>query len=206
VALFLRNQREAMPALLGAQAAGGFAALLNPELRGPLLERSLQRCQARVLVVRADLLPRLRELDSLSLVQLILVCEGAGEHGVSGEIHGIPLVAFDPWVAGAPPDPPARLPLPSDVAALVFTSGTSGGSKAALWSHHYLYLSSACTADSLGHGADDVLSTPLQMCHIAGLQVFANSALHVRAPWRGIAPRRQPRSIRSCSSHSLVGQ
>jgi crotonobetaine/carnitine-CoA ligase len=31
----------------------------------------------------------------------------------------------------------------------------------------------------LGHTPDDVLSTPLQMCHIAGLQVFAGSALHV---------------------------
>src|SRR6202041_120561 len=51
-------------------------------------------------------------------------------------------------------------------------------SKAAMWSHHYLYLSSATVADSLGHTPADVLSTPLQMCHIAGLQVFANSALH----------------------------
>ncbi len=180
VALFLRNQREVMPALLGAQAAGGFAALLNPELRGPLLERSLQRCKAKVAVVRDDLLPRLRELDSLAEVRLILVCGSkSSDDGARGEIRGIPLVAFDPWVAAASADPPARLPLPSDVAALVFTSGTSGGSKAAVWSHHYLYLSSASSADSLGHVPEDVLSTPLQMCHIAGLQVFANSALHV---------------------------
>jgi crotonobetaine/carnitine-CoA ligase len=48
-----------------------------------------------------------------------------------------------------------------------------------MWSHHYLYLASAGVSDALEHTPDDVLSTPLQMCHTAGLQNFANSALQV---------------------------
>jgi crotonobetaine/carnitine-CoA ligase len=176
VALLLRNQLEFMPAFLGAQAAGGFAAPLNPELRGPLLETLLGRCEAEILVVRSDLIPVLRDLPSLSAAQLVLVC---GEVPPESHLHGVPVRAFDMWCEQHAATRPASLPEPPELAALVFTSGTSGGSKAAMWSHHYLYLSSAIVSDSLGHGPDDVLSTPLQMCHIAGLQVFAFSALQV---------------------------
>jgi carnitine-CoA ligase len=175
VALFLRNQVEFMPVFLGAQLAGGVAVPLNPELRGPLLQRMLAKCRARVLVARADLLDRLAELDGLAEVELVVVC---GD-GVPVTIGGVPVVALDAWLAGGRRLEPDRLPTPSATAALVFTSGTSGGSKAAVWSHHYLHLSSACVSDALGHGPDDVLSTALQMCHIAGLQNFANSALQV---------------------------
>ena len=175
VALLLRNQREFMPAFLGAQAAGGFAAPLNPELRGPLLETLLIRCEAQILVVRGDLVPALRDAPSLGDVELVLVC---GEAEPGPPVHGVPVQEFGAWCDQFPATVPASRPAPSDLAALVFTSGTSGGSKAAMWSHHYLYLSSATVADSLGHTPADVLSTPLQMCHIAGLQVFAFSALH----------------------------
>jgi crotonobetaine/carnitine-CoA ligase len=179
VALFLRNQHEFMPAFLGAQAAGGVAVPLNPELQGPLLERMLRKSRARVLVARADLLERLAALDGPAGLELVIACGGA-EDDLPATIHGIPVIAFDTWTAahtGAVA--PGVLPAPSDVAALVFTSGTSGGSKAAVWSHHYLYLSSACVSDALEHTPEDVLGTSLQMCHIAGLQNFANSALHV---------------------------
>jgi crotonobetaine/carnitine-CoA ligase len=175
-ALLLRNQREFMPAFLGAQAAGGVAAPLNPELRGPLLETVLGRCRAQVLVVRADLLDVLAAAPSLADVRLVLVC---GDADGRAAVHGVAVVPFEEWCADRPSDPPAALPAPSDLAALVFTSGTSGGSKAAMWPHHYLYLSSATVSDALGHAPGDVLSTPLQMCHIAGLQVFAGSALQV---------------------------
>jgi crotonobetaine/carnitine-CoA ligase len=177
VALLLRNQREFMPAFLGAQSAGGMAIPLNPELQGPLLERMLITCRATVLVIRSEFLERIEALDGIADVELILVCGDAPSAGQM--LHGVPVIAFDPWLAAADPVTPPSTPRPWDVGALVFTSGTSGGSKAAVWSHHYLYLSAAVVAETLGHEVDDVLSTPLQMCHIAGLQVFANAALQV---------------------------
>lgn len=175
VALLLRNQVEFMPLFLGALSMGGVAAPMNPELRGRLLSLLLQRCDPQVLAVRADLFDRLLELPDLGGIGLVVVC-GGGE--VPEQVHGVRVVRFEDLMA-APADPPTIAPSPSDLAVLMFTSGTSGGSKAAMWPHEYLYLASAAAADSLGHTPDDVLSTPLQMCHIAGLQVFANSALHV---------------------------
>jgi carnitine-CoA ligase len=177
VALLLRNQREFIPTFLGAQLAGGFPVPLNPDLQGPLLARLLERCEAKVLVVPTALLERLRSLPSLAGVELVLVCGASSE-----DLPRLPNVRtepFDEWLAAAEPQGPARLPDPWDIGALVFTSGTSGGSKAAVWTHEYLYLTSAFTAEQLGHTDTDVLSTSLQMCHIAGLQVFACSALQV---------------------------
>jgi crotonobetaine/carnitine-CoA ligase len=176
VALLLRNQREFMPLFLGALASGGVAAPMNPELRGRLLALLLQRCDPQVVAIRTDMIARLEELPTLDGVRLVVAC-GAGP--VPSEVHGVPVVELGSLTADRPADPPSALPRPSDLAVLMFTSGTSGGSKAAMWPHHYLYLASAAASDTLGHTPDDVLSTPLQMCHIAGLQVFANSALHV---------------------------
>jgi crotonobetaine/carnitine-CoA ligase len=177
VALLLRNQREFAPLFVGTLAAGGVVAPMNPELRGPLLATLLGRVDPHVLALRTDLLPRLDALPDLGGIELVVAC-GAGE--ILQQIHGVPVVALDDWMAGAG-EPPDVTPLPSDLAVLMFTSGTSGGSKAAMWSHHYLYLASACAADDLGHTPEDVLSTPLPLCHIAGLQVFANAALQAGA-------------------------
>ena len=174
VALLLRNQRAFLPAFLGAQYARGAAVPLNPELRGPLLQRALAVSDAAVLVVRAEFLERLAALDGLAAVRLVLVC-GADVDG--GDVHGVPVRDYEAWLAESRPATREAFPDPWDVAALVFTSGTSGGSKAAVWTHHYMHLTSACMTDTMGHTEDDVLSTPLQMCHIAGLQAFAFSAL-----------------------------
>lgn len=180
VALLLRNQREFLPAFLGAQYASGVAVPLNPELQGPLLERALAISGATVLVVRAEFLERLAALDGLAGVRLVLACgtgTGTGAGAGDGEVHGVPIRDYEGWFGESRPAAPGALPDPWEVGALVFTSGTSGGSKAAIWTHHYMHLTSACMTDTMGHTADDVLSTPLQMCHIAGLQAFAFSAL-----------------------------
>jgi crotonobetaine/carnitine-CoA ligase len=176
VALLLRNQIEFMPAFLGAMAAGGIAIPLNPELRGPLLHRLLAQSEATILVVRADLVEQLRNLDSLAGIRLVVV---AGAEERPEPIHGVEAVLIEDWLASRPSDPPAQLPSSDQVGSLIFTSGTTGGSKGVVCSHHYLYLFSSGAADSLGHTAEDVLTTPLQLCHVAGLHVIANSALHV---------------------------
>jgi len=179
VALLMRNHEQFLPVFLGAQYAAGVAVPLNPELQGPLLARMLAVCRATVLVVHADLAERLVTLESLSDVRLVLVC-GTGSEALPS-LPGVMVARLAEWLAGAEPREPRKLPRPWDVGALVFTSGTSGGSKAAVWTHQYMHLTSACMCDTMQHTEHDVLSTPLQMCHIAGLQVFAFAALQLGA-------------------------
>ena len=173
VALFLRNQIEFMPAFLGAQAAGGLSVPLNAELKGPLLETMLSRAGAQVLIVRAELLQVLEALPGLGSVELVLLC---GTEDGPQVLHGVPVQRFDAFLPDRSRE--RRLPRTTDIGALMFTSGTSGGSKAAVCTNHYLYWFPACVADALELTDDDVLSTPLQICHVAALHNFANAALH----------------------------
>jgi len=177
VALFLRNQREFMPCFYGPMAAGGVTIPLNADARGPLLEYVIDKSDARILVARADLLDRLEDLPSLGKVELVVAVGGASEDRPP-RIGRVPVVALEEWLDGRPETPPLDPPAHDDVALIQFTSGTTGRSKGAVYPHQFLYLYSAMVADSLGRTADDVLSTPLPLYHVAALHIIANPALH----------------------------
>jgi len=175
VALLMRNRLEFMPVLLGAQAGGAVPVPLNPELRAGMLATLLRRCDARAVFVERDLLARIADLDDLGGVELVVVC--GDESSLPGSVNGVAVHGYSSWRGTEQLDLDAAAPDASAVAMMMFTSGTSGGSKAAVWTHHYLYLAASCVADALEFGPDEVLTTPLQMCHIAGLQVFAGASL-----------------------------
>jgi carnitine-CoA ligase len=178
IALLLRNQIEFMPALLGAMAAGAASVPLNADSRGPLLELVLARSDARAVIARTDLLERLVELDSLGEVRLVVAC---GKGDLPAAIHGAPVVGWDDWLAAQPETAARELPHSREVALIQFTSGTTGRSKGVVYPHHFLYLYSSLECDSLGHAADDVLTTPLPLYHAGALHIVACSALHAGA-------------------------
>lgn len=176
VALFLRNHVRFMEIFYGAMYHHGVAVPLNPELRGSLLRAVLARSDARVVVAGAATLDRLRELDDLGSVELVLAVDPTELTHVAS----VPVADFATWVSGhRPADPaPAELPAPEQTAAILFTSGTTGGSKGVMCPHKYLYLFSGCFADSVGLTSEDVVTTPLQLCHVAALGAISNAALH----------------------------
>jgi crotonobetaine/carnitine-CoA ligase len=176
VALLLRNQVEFIPTFLGAMAAGGAAVPLNSEARGPLLEFVIEKSDAAAIVVRADLLERLLELESLGEVRLVVAC---GEGELPDSVHGVPLVRWEDWLAGAPVSQARELPAGWDTALIMFTSGTTGQSKGVVYPHQFLYFYSSLECDSLGHSSEDVLTTPLPLCHAAALNIVTFSALQV---------------------------
>jgi carnitine-CoA ligase len=176
VAVFARNERDYLPALLGAMKAGGAAVPLNPELRGPLLQSQLERSRARVTVCAAALLPRLQELSDLGSVERIVVTNG--DSTTPSVVNGVPVVGFHAWAGEHTSESLDEQPTNLDTALILFTSGTTGISKGVMISHEYLYLYSAAVADSLGRREDDVLMTPLPLCHVAALCFIALNALH----------------------------
>ncbi len=176
VALLLANQVEYLPALLGAGAAGGRAVPLNADARGPLLEYAIQKSEAKVIVVRGDLMDRLAELESLGEVRAIVAC--GEQSGLPDSLHGVPVLLWEQWISGRASTPPGKMPAGWDECLIAFTSGTTGRSKGVVYPHQYLYLYSGLVTDSLGHTPEDVLTTALPLCHMAGLSIVACSALH----------------------------
>ncbi len=175
VGMLLRNQPEFMPTLLGAMLSGGVAVPLNADARGPLLQDMIESADVRILVVRSDLVEWVDRVESLDGVEQVVVVGDA----VPSAVCGVPAVAWDTWLEGTDPRPPATLPTWTDLAMIMFTSGTTGRAKGAMYSHHFFYLYAATVADSLERTPDDVLTSPMPLYHSAALHLIANSALMV---------------------------
>lgn len=183
VCLMLRNQSEFMPAFLGTMAAKGVTVPLNADARGPLLEYVIRKCNARVLIVRADLMVRLAELEGLGAVELVVSvgpCSDAqnDDSAEQGSLHGVPVVRWEEWLMDLPTSAPFDDHESADVALIQFTSGTTGPSKGVVYPHHFLYLYSAMIADRMKHGPEDVLFSSMPLYHVAALHLIANAALH----------------------------
>lgn len=176
VGVMLRNQGEFLPALLGPMAAAGVAVPLNPEARGPLLHHVVRSSHVQLIVAATDRLEVLADLEDLGAVQLV-VAVGAAED-LPATVHGAPVVPWTTWLDGQPTGPVGPFPPHHATALLQYTSGTTGHQKGAVYSHHFLHLFGALFADSQERTPDDVLLTPLPLCHVAALQLAALCALH----------------------------
>ncbi len=183
VGLLLRNEPSFMPVFYGAMAAEGVAVPLNADARGPLLEYVIEHSDVKVLVVRADLLERLESLTTLHAVEVVVVVgdgDGDGET-IPDRIHGAEVIAEETFLAGTSSEPSGFEPHASELCMLMYTSGTTGRAKGAMYPHHFLYLYSATVTDGLERTPDDVLTTPLPLYHSAALHLIANSVMHVGA-------------------------
>jgi carnitine-CoA ligase len=146
VASFLPNRPEALWAWFGTLAAGATYMPLNRAHRGEVLADMLRRSRARVLVTDAEGLAGLPDLAG-SPVEVVL----------------------SDWsqVRACEPAEPAA-PRPGDLAEVVYTSGTTGRSKAVELSHNQLCRGAGWVAWSLELRDDDVFHGWLPLFHLAG--------------------------------------
>jgi long-chain acyl-CoA synthetase len=82
------------------------------------------------------------------------------------------------WLVGASPDPVVRQRLPSDLAAICYTSGTTGRPKGAMQSHRAVLGAAVGTALMATRTADDRIVTALPLFHVYGSCVM-NAAMLV---------------------------
>jgi carnitine-CoA ligase len=145
VAGFLPNRPEALWAWLGTLTAGAVYIPLNRAHRGDLLADLIRRSGAGVLVTDA-----------------------AGESDLPALSDSQPRVvgAWEEIAALAPGAPAA--PRPGDLAEVMYTSGTTGRSKAVELSHSQLCRGAGWIAWSLEMTAADVFHAQLPLFHIAG--------------------------------------
>jgi acyl-CoA synthetase (AMP-forming)/AMP-acid ligase II len=157
VAVLLPNLPEFAVAYFGAMAAGAVAVPVNTRLAPPEVGYVLRDCAAAALVTTP---PRLQALGGEALPALR--CRVT----VRGESAGA--VPF-PAALEAPPRPAPVEVDPSDVATLLYTSGTTGFPKGAMISHANCLFNAASCRATLGYRREDVGLLSLPLFHVTGL-------------------------------------
>lgn len=162
---WLPNGRESLLAWFGAAVAGLTYTPLNTGYRGRILEECLNLIQTRVLVAHTGLLERLVGLELPHLERLVVVGDPARIPA------GLPAGISWDSVAGDRGAGPISLTEPVepwDDQMVMFTSGTTGASKA-VRRPHVLYLKMAeATFDNVGIGPGDRFLVCAPMFHGGG--------------------------------------
>jgi carnitine-CoA ligase len=160
---FLPNRPEVMWVWFGSMFAGSVYVSLNYQQRGPVLLDMLRRSGARLLVTDREGLELLPELGGTSIERILLAEDTSAKashhetpcHGWQ-EVDNVPGGLAQPdWEASNP-------------AQLLFTSGTTGRSKAVVLSHTQLIRGAGWAADAVELDETDVVHTWLPLFHIGG--------------------------------------
>lgn len=150
--VFMRNSLACVQTWFAANWLGASWVPVNTEWRGQTLHNALTLADPAVIVVDEDLEAHLRDGVGDDLSAPVLVASA-----------GDGLATLDEWMVETPVDP---VPQGSaDVAGMLYTSGTTGRSKACVLSHRYFVSQAAIAVRDFGLRDDDVLYCPFPLFH-----------------------------------------
>lgn len=153
VALFTATCPEWVYMWLGAARIGAVTAAVNVANKGEFLLHALRLSRAKVVITDAERHPRLQEIaDRVETLNRV--------HLVGDSLSEV--------LARVSTDTPQVRPSePDEVAALFFTSGTTGPSKAVATTWHYLFSAAAGVATAWELEAGDVVWSAMPLFHLS---------------------------------------
>jgi crotonobetaine/carnitine-CoA ligase len=172
IAVMCGNRIEFLETFLGAGWLGTSVVPVNTASMGPQIEYFLANSAAKLLVIEAGFLERLKTVDlgRTALRDVWVVGEGdASWESPAG-------VRVSNYPEGSEAVAPATVQ-PGDPLAILYTSGTTGPAKGVICPHAQYFWWGVNSAEVLGVGRDDVLCTTLPLFHINALNTFAQAAL-----------------------------
>lgn len=156
---WMPNAPEAILAWFGANYLGAVVVPLNPAYRGSLLRHAIALSDATVMVAHASLLPALSTVETAQLRDVVVI------HGESPPIDGLRLHPAAALLSSgaAGPERPVQ---PWDPNYIMFTSGTTGPSKAVISTYVQAWSGGPMAMDYFGPG--DRLLAHLPLFHVSG--------------------------------------
>jgi long-chain acyl-CoA synthetase len=160
VALMLPNSPETVITYLACFRAGAAAAPLNSRYAPPEIERALRLAEPAWLIVHADRLPLLEQVDPEVLTRLrVLVVGDSGQHNHE-TLAPLLSTTLDHAIPRPSPDQPA---------VLFFTSGSTGTPKAVVHTQRSALAMLTSTSEALGDvGPSDLIQVCEPQVHVSG--------------------------------------
>ena len=173
--LMLDNGTAWIPGWWGLAKLGAVEVPINTAFRGEMLRHVIEDSDARFLVIEERLLERLVEVaDSLTKLKVVLVRHQPGEMTSTqpdARLRKFALFSFDVLAKGSPSYLDQQIHI-SDVAAVMYTSGTTGRSKGVIAPYGQIYTNSDLPAlGLLGQGETMLMHLPM---------------FHIGAQWHGL--------------------
>ncbi len=169
VAIYLEKRFETVIASFGTAAAGGVFVPINPLLKPEQVAHILKDCAVSVLVSSPE---------RLALLGEALAGCPALRHRI---VTGSPVPATVAWadLLGLLATPPHRV-IDTDMAAIFYTSGSTGQPKGVVLSHRNFVAGAVSVASYLENRPDDVLLAALPLSFDAGFSQLT-TAFHAGA-------------------------
>lgn len=160
VAFLAPNSSEMLEGFYGVFQAGAVMTPLNTRLQPGDYQFILEHSESKVLFVDYTLFPLIQPiLPNLPSLEHVFV------HG--GETEGAP--SYEAWLSSFSDAPFENVPLEeSDIASLLYTSGTTGNPKGVLLTHRANYLHAMSAMHHLRVTDKDTLLHVLPMFHVNG--------------------------------------
>jgi crotonobetaine/carnitine-CoA ligase len=199
IAVMMPSGLDFLRAWAGIGRLGAVAVLLNTELTAGFLAHPLADAAPTMLIIDVDYASRLDDPTlSLSSIRTIFVA------GSTGPMHH---ADFAEWRDAAALDIP--LPRASDLACIMYTSGTTGAPKGVLMPHAHCFLFGYGVVDNCRIVADDRYYVALPLSHANGLLMqigavlIAGAHATVRAKFSASAWLTDIRASGATVTHSL---
>jgi fatty-acyl-CoA synthase len=169
VGILMRNNAEYLPLHFAIARIGAISVRLNFRLTAPEIAFALQDSECKVVCTEPDFIERLELIgEAIPAETMILFgeAESALELRSSAELleHG-------------EDDPGVPIAAGSDPLMLMYTSGTTGFPKAAVWTHDTAIGCAISQALEFGFGPDTVAMTTGPLYHAAAFEVLLLPAM-----------------------------
>ncbi|MFC2001484.1 AMP-binding protein [Chloroflexota bacterium] len=175
ICALLRNSIDHIYVWFATAKIGAALVPINIQLEKEQLTHIINNSDAKLLLIEADLLPQLEAIqDKLSKLKKVII-SGGGELPAKAKWEVLP---FRQLLRGSAKQPEVEVS-PTDLACLLYTSGTTGLPKGVMCSHRYYTAGGEILAEKMKETREDVFYGTLPLYHIMGQVQAISTPLHV---------------------------
>ncbi len=169
VAIYLPKQIETIAALFGSQLAGGIAVPINPLLKSQQVKHIIQNCEASILVTSEQRWQTCSdELSHIKSLKHIIICDDNKKGTFDKDsLNNIHLHQWQTFLQA--PETPFLHRIDQDIAAILYTSGSTGLPKGVVLSHANMVAGAHSVTQYLNNSHNDRLLAVLPFSFDYGL-------------------------------------